>query len=172
MLEIPALSASYGKLPNALASARNEKVACSSQVTSSTKTAVFCAKAAVFRTFQSGLKDLQIGLAFIWRFFEGFKFLKNRDEAGAGTIIETVIAFPAKILSAQNRLQLLFRGGSGAKVKVLHQVLRHVGGQEGGQRGAEADILAARMQQRQQDAHRLYSYQDSTRDSTAASAGV
>ena len=123
---------------------RNEKVACSSQVTSSTKTAVFTTKTAVFRTFQSGLKDLQIGLALIWRyFFEGFKFLKKWDEAGAGTIIKTVIAFPAKILSAQNRLQLLFRGGSGAKVKVLHQVLRHVGGQEGGQRGAEADILDA-----------------------------
>ena len=143
VLAIPALSASYGKLPNALARARNEKVACSSQVTSSTKTAVFCAKAAVFRTFQSGLKDLQIGLAFIWRFFEGFKFLKKWDEAGAGTIIKTVIAFPAKNLSAQNRLQLLFRGGSGAKVKVFHRILRHVGGREGGQRGAEADILDA-----------------------------
>ena len=35
VLAIPALSASYGKLPNALARARNEKVACSSQVTSS-----------------------------------------------------------------------------------------------------------------------------------------
>ena len=81
--------------------------------------------------------------------------MKNWDEAGAGTIIKTVIAFPAKILSAQNRFQSLFRGGSGAKVKVLHQVLRHVGGQEGGQRGAEADILAARMQQRQRYAHRL-----------------
>ena len=97
--------------------------------------------------------------------------MKKWDEAGAGTIIKTVIAFPAKILSAQNRLQLLFRGGSGAKVKVFHQVPRHVGGQEGGQRGAEAGILAAQMQQRQQDAHRLYSYQDSTRDSTAVSAG-
>ena len=70
--------------------------------------------------------------------------MKKWDEAGAGTIIKTVIAFPAKILSAQNRFQSLFRGGgSGAKVKVLHQVLRHVGGQEGGQRGAEADILDA-----------------------------
>ena len=45
---IQALSASYGKLPNALARARNEKVACSSQVTSSTKPAVFWVKAAVF----------------------------------------------------------------------------------------------------------------------------
>ena len=36
VLAIPALSASYEKLPNALARARNEKVACSSQVTSST----------------------------------------------------------------------------------------------------------------------------------------
>ena len=35
VLAIPALSASYEKLPNALARARNEKVACSSQVTSS-----------------------------------------------------------------------------------------------------------------------------------------
>ena len=37
VLAIPALSASYEKLPNALARARNEKVACSSQVTSSRK---------------------------------------------------------------------------------------------------------------------------------------
>ena len=59
---------------------RNEKVACSSQVTSSKKTAVFIMKTAVFRTFKSGLKDPKIGLALIWRyFFEGFKFLKNRD---------------------------------------------------------------------------------------------
>ena len=37
-------------------------------------------KTAVFRTFKSGLKDPQNGLALIWRyFFEGFKFLKNRD---------------------------------------------------------------------------------------------
>ena len=59
---------------------RNEKVACSSQVTSSTKTAVFTTKTAVFLTFWGGLKDPKIGLALIWRyFFEGFKFLKNRD---------------------------------------------------------------------------------------------
>ena len=59
---------------------RNEKVACSSQVTSSTKTAVFTTKTAVFLTFRGGLKDPKIGLALIWRyFFEGFKFLKNRD---------------------------------------------------------------------------------------------
>ena len=59
---------------------RNEKVACSSQVTSSTKTAVFATKTAVFLTFRGGLKDPKIGLALIWRyFFEGFKFLKNRD---------------------------------------------------------------------------------------------
>ena len=38
---------------------RNEKVACSSQVTSSTKTAVFATKTAVFRTFRGGLKDPQ-----------------------------------------------------------------------------------------------------------------
>ena len=80
VLAIPALSASYEKLPNALARARNEKVACSSQVTSSIKTAVFTTKTAVFRTFQGGLKVPKIGLALIWRyFFEGFKFLKNRD---------------------------------------------------------------------------------------------
>ena len=59
---------------------RNEKVACSSQVTSSTKTAVFTTKTAVFLTFLGGLKDPKIGLALIWRyFFEGFKFLKKRD---------------------------------------------------------------------------------------------
>ena len=81
--------------------------------------------------------------------------MKKWDEAGAGTIIKTVIAFPAKILSAQNRFQSLFRGGSGVKVKVFHRILRHVGGREGGQRGAEADILAAQMQRPQQDAHRL-----------------
>lgn len=36
---------------------RNEKVACSSQVTSSTKTAVFTTKTAVFITFEGDLKD-------------------------------------------------------------------------------------------------------------------
>jgi hypothetical protein len=44
VLAIQALSASYGKLPNALVRARNEKVACSSQVTSSIKTAAFMRK--------------------------------------------------------------------------------------------------------------------------------
>ena len=37
--------------------ARNEKVACSSQVTSSTKTAGFSEKSAVFITFGGDLKD-------------------------------------------------------------------------------------------------------------------
>ena len=68
VLAIQALSASYEKLPNALARARNEKVACSSQVTSSVKTAVFNTKTAVFRTFQGGLKVPKIGLALIWRY--------------------------------------------------------------------------------------------------------
>ena len=59
---------------------RNEKVACSSQVTSSIKTAVFTTKTAVFLTFRGGLKGPKIGLALIWRyFFEGLKFLKHRD---------------------------------------------------------------------------------------------
>ena len=59
---------------------RNEKVACSSQVTSSRKTPGFLVKPGVFITFWGGLKDPEIGLALIWRyFFEGFKFLKNRD---------------------------------------------------------------------------------------------
>lgn len=59
---------------------RNEKVACSSQVTSSSKTAGFNAKSAVLLTFWGGLEGPKIGLALIWRyFFEGFKFLKNRD---------------------------------------------------------------------------------------------
>ena len=59
------------------------------------------------------------------------------------------------LLSLQNCLQILLRGGRGVDFKVLHQIRRHVGGQEGGQRGAEADILAARMQQRQRYAHHL-----------------
>ena len=59
---------------------RNEKVACSSQVTSSSKTAGFSVKSAVFLTFGGGLKASQIGLTLIWRyFFEVYKFLKNRD---------------------------------------------------------------------------------------------
>ena len=59
---------------------RNEKVACSSQVTSSRKTPGFLVKPGVFITFWGGLKDPKIGLALIWRyFFEGFKFLKKRD---------------------------------------------------------------------------------------------
>ena len=69
VLAIPALSASYGKLPNILACARNEKVACSSQVTSSSKTAGFSEKSAVLLTFWGGLKASQIGLALIWRYF-------------------------------------------------------------------------------------------------------
>ena len=65
VLAIPALFACYETKPNALACARNEKVACSSQVTSSTKTAGFNAKSAVFLTFWGSLKDPQIGLASI-----------------------------------------------------------------------------------------------------------
>ena len=48
VLAIPALFACYETKPNALACARNEKVACSSQVTSSRKTAGFNEKSAVF----------------------------------------------------------------------------------------------------------------------------
>ena len=44
---------------------RNEKVACSSQVTSSIKTAGFSEKSAVLLTFGGDLKDPQNGLAFI-----------------------------------------------------------------------------------------------------------
>ena len=45
--------------------ARNEKVACSSQVTSSIKTPGFSEKTAVFITFGGNLKDPENGLAFI-----------------------------------------------------------------------------------------------------------
>lgn len=48
---------------------RNEKVACSSQVTSSRKTPGFLVKPGVFITFWGGLKASQIGLALIWRYF-------------------------------------------------------------------------------------------------------
>ena len=59
---------------------RNEKVACSSQVTSSRKTPGFLVKPGVFITFWGGLIAPKIGLALIWRyFFEGFNFLKKRD---------------------------------------------------------------------------------------------
>ena len=51
---------------------RNEKVACSSQVTSSTKTAVFLVKAAVFRTFRACLKEPHFCLASIWRLLRVF----------------------------------------------------------------------------------------------------
>ena len=44
VLAIPELFACYETKPNALACARNEKVACSSQVTSSIKTAAFMRK--------------------------------------------------------------------------------------------------------------------------------
>ena len=74
VLAIPALSASYEKLPNALARARNEKVACSSQVTSS-KTAVFAMKTAAFRTFRVSLKAPQIGLTLIWGCFP-FQYIR------------------------------------------------------------------------------------------------
>lgn len=51
---------------------RNEKVACSSQVTSSTKTAVFLVKAAVFRTFRACLKEPHFCLESIWRLLRVF----------------------------------------------------------------------------------------------------
>ena len=57
VLAIPELFACYETKPNALACARNEKVACSSQVTSSSKTAGFSVKSAVFLTFGGNLKD-------------------------------------------------------------------------------------------------------------------
>ena len=58
---------------------RNEKVACSSQVTSSRKTAGFSEKPAVLLTFLGGLKAFQIGLALIWRyFFEAVIFWEKR----------------------------------------------------------------------------------------------
>ena len=47
VLAIPALFACYETKPNALACARNEKVACSSQVTSSRKTPGFLVKPGV-----------------------------------------------------------------------------------------------------------------------------
>ena len=85
VLAIQALSASYGKLPNALARARNEKVACSSQVTSSIKTAVFTKKTAVFLTFMSNRlfstgKFLQIERGQRIRFF--LKQQLQIDKAG------------------------------------------------------------------------------------------
>ena len=48
VLAIPELFACYETKPNALACARNEKVACSSQVTSSRKTPGFLVKPGVF----------------------------------------------------------------------------------------------------------------------------
>ena len=70
----------YDTAENGKSTTRNEKVACSSQVTSSIKTSVFTMKTEVFRTFRDSLKDPKIGLALIWRyFFEGFKFLEKRD---------------------------------------------------------------------------------------------
>ena len=80
VLAIPELFACYETKPNALACARNEKVACSSQVTSSRKTPGFLVKPGVFITFWGGLKDPKIGLALIWRyFFETVIFWEKRD---------------------------------------------------------------------------------------------
>ena len=80
VLAIPALFACYETKPNALACARNEKVACSSQVTSSRKTPGFLVKPGVFITFWGGLKASQIGLALIWRyFFEAVIFWEKRE---------------------------------------------------------------------------------------------
>ena len=66
VLAIPALSASYGKLPNALARARNEKVACSSQVTSSIKTPGFVKIPGVFITFWHSINPPRLAMATIW----------------------------------------------------------------------------------------------------------
>ena len=57
---------------------RNEKVACSSQVTSSRKTPGFLVKPGVFITFWGGLKDPQIDLALIWRYF--FEAVISREK--------------------------------------------------------------------------------------------
>ena len=62
VLAIQALSASYGKLPNALARARNEKVACSSQVTSSKKPTVFTGETVGFCIVRGGVKGPVCGL--------------------------------------------------------------------------------------------------------------
>ena len=68
-LENQHISAHFKTRKNAKTTTRNEKVACSSQVTSSSKTADFNEKSAVLLTFLGGLKASQIGLAFIWRYF-------------------------------------------------------------------------------------------------------
>ena len=68
VVEYQQVSAFYNTAENAKSTTRNEKVACSSQVTSSIKTAVFCVKTAVFLTFLGSLKDPQNDLALIWRY--------------------------------------------------------------------------------------------------------
>ena len=66
VLAIPALFACYETKPNALACARNEKVACSSQVTSSMKTPGFPVKPGVFATFWTMENWLLLRLGTIW----------------------------------------------------------------------------------------------------------
>ena len=72
VLEYQQVSAFCNTLKNVRNTTRNEKVACSSQVTSSTKNAVFLVKAAVFRTFRACLKEPHFCLASIWRLLRVF----------------------------------------------------------------------------------------------------
>ncbi len=59
----------YKMQKNGKSTTRNEKVACSSQVTSSKKNAVFKSKTAFFLTFLRTLKGTYFCLALIWRYF-------------------------------------------------------------------------------------------------------
>ena len=94
--------------------------------------------------------------------------MKKWDEAGAGTIIKTVIAFPAKILSAQNRFQSLFRGGSGVKVIRYSNTL---GDGKVGSLGLRQVFWLPRCSSVSGMHTAFCAYQDSTRVSTAVSAG-
>lgn len=99
--------------------------------------------------------------------------MKKWDEAGAGTIIKTVIAFPAKILSAQNRFQSLFRGGVvGRRSKCFIGYSATLGVGKAGSVGLRPIFWLPRCSSVSGMHTAFCAYQDSTRDSTAASAGV
>ena len=59
------------------------------------------------------------------------------------------------LLLFQKLLQVFLRRGDGGNAEVLYEVVQHVWRDKRRKRGAEADVFNAKMQQGQQDAHRL-----------------
>ena len=66
-----------------------------------------------------------------------------------------VLLLQHPLVLAEDGLEVCFGGGDGGDAVVLDEICCHIGGQEGGERWAQADVFDAKMQQGQQNAHRL-----------------